>query len=520
MALLLQHCCLVFWTVSAVWADTFHLSTAGKDEAGRDGKSEAAAWRSLAFACEQVPAGEHTIRLGAGTFVETRTAFPNAGVTIEGQGNATVVQPADDWPKADSPRTADAKKHSLIAIMQKRNCTIRNLALRCKPTHRLSFGAQAANADGLTIERVAFAEFRWTALHIRNTSGATVAHCRFHNGSTDKDRWHGGALTSKWIKHSEIHHCLITADTGGGYGYKAGGHERLDFHHNVIELDTKAFAFESAHEHEFGVEIHHNYFNRCTSIPKGGQSSDPASRDCEYSFWIHDNLLTDSYTIEGPRNHLRVERNHIRIEKPNGRVYTHHGGRNNGPVWFHHNLIENVDRAVLWMNEGLAENLRFHNNTVRCAVAGERKGALFGAYTAERLNGWIVRNNVLIAPPEEPRAIMATGRGVPGKITADHNLCVNVTGGDEPVAAADFAPGGTGWRAYLPKPGGNLIGAGVDVGLPFEGEAPNLGAFDPGESTFLEGVPTRAEAEAFTPDVGAEPAPAPPAPDKPEAPQP
>ena len=483
-------------------ADTYYVSIDGKDEASRDGKSAATAWKTLAFTCDRVPAGAHTIQLGVGTFTESRTAFPKSGMTIQGQGNATVLQPVSTWPKATSPRTADVKKQALIAILKQRNCTLRNFGLHCKTNQRLSIGVHATTANGLKIERVAFSEFRWTGLQIQHTAQATVSYCRFHNCSTEKDRWHGGALTSKWIKHSEIHHNLITSDTGGGYGYKAGGHERLNFHHNVIELDTNAFAFESAHEHEFGVEIHHNYFNRCTSIPKGGQSSDPATRDCKYSFWIHDNLLTDSYTVEGPRNHLRMERNHIRIEKPNGRVYTHHGGRNNGPIWIHHNLIENVDRAVIWMNNGLAENIHFYNNTVTCAVAGKRKGSLLGAYTAERLNGWMIRNNIFIAPKEEPRALMPTQRGVPGKITADHNLCVEVSGGDIQAEAADFTPNGEGWKAWLPRTGGNLIAAGIDVELPFSGKAPDLGAFESKQTDFLKGVPSRAEAEAWTPRPG------------------
>jgi hypothetical protein len=174
-------------------------------------------------------------------------------------------------------------------------------------------------------------------------------------------------------------------------------------------------------DNEYGVEIDHNYATRWISIPKSGQSANPTKEGHEYTLWIHHDLLTDSYTIEGPRNHLRLSHNYIRIEKTGGRLYTHHGGRNHGPVWIHHNVVENVDRALIWMNQGLAQNIHVYNNTVFCADAGKRANSVLSAWTAERLDNWVVKNNIIVAAPTQARRLFPDQRGVPSKIAATDN---------------------------------------------------------------------------------------------------
>jgi hypothetical protein len=280
---------------------------------------------------------------------------------------------------------------------------------------------------------------------------------------------------------------------GGGYGYKGGGHVGVRIHHNYVDV-SGGFAIESAHENEFGVEIDHNYLTRCISIPKSGQGADPDSRGYEYSFWIHDNYLTDSYTVEGPRNHLRLSHNYIHVERPNGRIYTHHGGINHGPVWIHHNVIENVDRALVWMNNGLAENIYIYNNTIFCADAGRRTGALLGAYSGDRLGNWVFKNNVVIAAWSQSRKLFPDQRGVPEKINATHNLCINVTGVPE-GNYADVDPGlrregDKPWHFYLPAGEGSpVVDRGEDVGFPSKGKAPDIGAFELGEERPLMEIP-------------------------------
>ena len=201
---------------------------------------------------------------------------------------------------------------------------------------------------------------------------------------------------------------------------------------------------------------------------------------------IHHNLLTDSYTVEGPRNHLRFDHNHVRIEKTGGRVYSQHGGNNKGPVWIHHNVVENLDRAFVWKNRGTAENVQVFNNTVYCADAGDRAAAIIDAYSDAKqpIKGWIVKNNVFVAPKSQPRRLLSA-KAAAG-VTATHNLGVNVTAMPEGNFAG-HAPGFVGkgnkpWPFFAPASAESyVVGRGTDVGLPFKRKAPPLGAFDLGE---------------------------------------
>lgn len=467
-------------------AKTYYVSTNGVDTSARDGQSWNSAWKTLAYACEQVPAGAYTIQLGRGKFIATNSAYPQSGITIVGMGggaNKTQIVASTDW-LVKAPCEQNNSDQYLIVLNQAHNVTIDNVVLASSP-QPITGAIYASRSNNLKIHDVVVKDFRWAGMYFELLSGLEVYNCNIENASTEKCRFHNGMIRTKWIKHSQLHHNRLVSTIGGGYGYKGGGHENVRIHHNHFEIQG-AFAIESAHENEFGVEIDHNYINRCISIPKGGQTADPNPRGYQYSFWIHDNLLTDSYTVEGPRNHLRLSHNYIRIEKPNGRVYTHHGGINHGPVWIEHNVIENVDRALIWMNCGLAENIYVYHNTVYCADAGERTGAVLGAPRSDRLNNWVVHNNIIIAPTIQPRQLFPQKNDVGKKIIATHNVCTNITGIPENnyinVEPGLRLKGDRPWPFYAPAAQDSfVVERGVDVGLPFQGNKPDIGAYEFGE---------------------------------------
>ena len=120
---------LLALAANAVHADTFHVAPAGQDADSRDGKSAEAAWRSLAYACERVPAGDHTIQLASGTFIATRTAKPRNGVTIAGQGRdgdkATRIVAANDWKTAPATTLPKPATEFLIAVVKGKKVAIR-----------------------------------------------------------------------------------------------------------------------------------------------------------------------------------------------------------------------------------------------------------------------------------------------------------------------------------------------------------------------------------------------------------
>lgn len=471
----------------------YYVSTTGTDSLERDGLSLQTAWRSLSYASDRIPAGNHTLQLGSGKFVATETARPKSGLTIVGMGNSgenqTQIVASPDWGLSASPRGNNrADREYLIAFRRRQNITIRDLVLASEPEHRITGALYAAGSNNISVHDVTVRDFRWAGLHFERSSNLSVHNNHIENASTQKFRFHNGMIRTRFIRHSEFHHNTFVSTVGGGYGYKGGGHENVRIHHNIFNLH-RGFAIESAHENEIGVEIAYNTANQTISIPKGGQGENPNSKGYEYSFWIHHNNLTDSYAIEGPRNHLRVSHNYVRAEDTGGNIYTHHGGQNNGPIWIHHNVIENVDRGLVWVNRGAAKNIHVYNNTVTFANAGDRAGAILSAPNRSRRNdniqNWTARNNIFIAPASQPRKLFRENGSDPD-ITATHNVMVNVNnvpaGNQRGIDPEFHRMGERPWPFYQPANSNSpLVDQGTDVGLPFLGAAPDIGAYELGE---------------------------------------
>ena len=475
---------------------TYYVSTTGVDSAERDGLSWQTAWNSLAYASDRVPEGNHTIQLSSGKFVATKTARPKSGVTIAGMGrsgnNTTQIVASANWPlSADPSDDSSTLNEYLIAFRGAQGITIRDLALASEPKHRITGAIYASGSENIILHDLTVKDFRWAGLDLERSEGLNIYNNHIENASTDKFRFQNGMIRTRFIKNSEIHHNTIVSTVGGGYGYKGGGHENVRIDHNSFNL-VRGFAIESAHENEFGVEIAYNSANQTISIPKGGQGEDPNNKGYDYSFWIHHNFLTDSYTIEGPRSYLRLSDNYIRIEDKGGNVYTQHGGDNDGPVWIYNNVIENVDRGLVWVNQGVAKNIYVYNNTVTLANAGDRAGAILSApKQSNRSNdgsdssNWVVRNNIFMAPASQPRELFRDN-GTNRDITADSNIMVNIAGVpsgnyinvDPGFLKKDDRP----WPFYAPANANSpLVDHGTEVGLPFSGSAPDIGAYELGQ---------------------------------------
>jgi len=507
-SLLLLVLTLSLVTAASASAKDYYVSTDGVDAEERDGRTKNTAWASLAYACDRVEAGDHAIHILPGEYVATRTAYPKNGVAIVGRKphgkDVTRIIASKEWDLPELQDYEDDKGRSeyLIAAVAgqpsgewvpPRDLTINSLQLCSDPAHRITGAVYIRDGTNVVLKHLNVHDFRWNGLRVEHSENVLIEHCRVKNSSTQRlPNREGGLIRTRWIKHSRLHHNRLIARDTTGYGYKGGGHRDVRFDHNFV--DTEYFAFESPFEHELGVEIDHNYLTRCISIPKYYQKA-PSEEGYDYSVRIHHNYLTDSYTIEGPRGYLQFDHNWVHVEKTGGRIYTHHGAKSRGPIRIHHNVVENVDRNFVWMNKGLVENLFVFNNTIFCADAGKRSGTLLSSWTAERLNNWVCKNNIVVSAWSQPRRVHGTRRGVPEKITAKSNLFINFidvpegnfTGADPGLTREGEKPA----PFYLPESAESVVvDRGVDVGLPFEGKAPDLGAFEfGGEPWKLEGIP-------------------------------
>ncbi len=494
-----------FAAISGARGESFHVAPDGIDEPGRGGEDRP--WASLAYACDQVPEGKHAIHIAPGEYVATCTAYPKNGVAIVGRKphgkDVTRIIASKDWelpPLADHDH--EGHNQYLIAATAKRpdggwqpveDVTINSLELCSGPEHRITGAVFIRDGTNIKLQSLNVHDFRWNGLRVTFSKDVEILNCTMTDASTERiPGREGGLVRTRWLKNSRIHHNFIIARQTIGYGYKGGGHENVRFDHNFV--DTRYFAYESPFENEFGVEIDHNYLTACISIPKFKQA-DPAKKGCDYSYRIHHNYLTDSYTIEGPRGYLEFDHNWVHVEKPGGRIYSHHGAESHGPIRLHHNVIENVDRSVVWMNEGLIQDMQVYHNTIFCADAGQRSGRLLSSWSGARMGRWVFRNNIVVAAWSQPREVQPQQRGVPDKMLVRDNLFVNF----QEVPEGNFTDndpellreGGKLTPYYLPASAESfVVDRGTDLGFPFEGQAPDLGAFEFGAEPWkLEDFP-------------------------------
>ncbi len=483
---------LIFSLLSAgtLWGGVYHIETSGVDDPGRDGKSPQTAWKSLAYACERATPGD-TLRLGVGEFVESRPCILSDGLAIIGKDSSlTRVKGSGNWALEGSPREVDKTRNSYIIVGSgKKNVTIGRIGFSsADTTHRLHGAIWYKSGDGLEISGCDFTEFFWNGVALLQTRNINLHHNRFFNAGNEKDQWTGGAILTKWISDSRIHHNTVTQTKGFSYGYKAqsAGHRNVKIHNNVFS--GQYFSIESAHDQEYGLEIYENVLGGCVSVPKheGGPTKLPEG--FEYSVRIHHNLMHDSYGIEGPRNHMRIDSNYVFITKTGGRFYTQHQSSvSMGPVWIHHNVIVNVDRGLVWAHDaGKADNFHIHNNTVYLANAGDRTEAILAI--PNRAKNWKFHNNIIVAAEDKPRRLFNVAAKGDTVATATHNVFVNVTGvpgGNWSDIEAGLMQGGNKpFPFYSVKDKSSfVVDKGLDLGMPFIGSAPDIGAYEFGAGT-------------------------------------
>ena len=105
---------------------------------------------------------------------------------------------------------------------------------------------------------------------------------------------------------------------------------------------------------------------------------------------------------------------------------------------------------------------------------------------------WKFRNNVVVAAWSQPRTVHSPERGVPEKMVVRDNLFVHF---DE-VPKGNFVDQDPGLRRdgkkltpyYLPAGEDSfVVDRGADLGFPFQGKAPDLGAFEFGAEPWALG---------------------------------
>ena len=311
-----------------------------------------------------------------------------------------------------------------------------------------------------------------------------VRGCLLENANRTEDGRFSGNINAEVVRrakfHNNIYRNTVVGDRQFGVGYKGTFQEDVQIYDSDFSTGA-GFDIELPFEQLFGVDIFNNVFNKTVSVPKSGPNGDPAGRGFDYSVRIRDNYFSNGYDIEGPREYMEVCHNFFDVQNDNGRCYAQFGntsvvGRNK----IHHNVAVGVDRSFFWVNNRL-DSVDFYNNTLYYEEAGDRASSMIDVRSSSI--GWRIKNNLFVSPPEQPRFLSDLTNSVGVEVEA--NLVINAI--DAALPPGNFRGEDPGLTLAGPMPdpfyapasiNSFVVDRGVDVGLPFEGAAPDIGALE------------------------------------------
>lgn len=504
----------------------YYVNTNGNDGSGNGSSSQP--WKTLKFAVTKVSANQgHTIKLGAGTFIENGLIEVPPGVNIEGSGKEqTIIKAASSfYYNPSNPGYATEK--FLISLnsgsMTAGNQILKNFGIN-GDSKKLHGGVYVHNRSNTMIDQVKIQSTNFTGIWLWDVKNSKVTNTDLINCSWGSTGYCVGALNLGNLEDVEIAH--LNVDESTGYGIKAigpGGYNNLK---KLIIRDSRVSV------HPYGLwnggsapniaielwsvtltncEIYNTYVDNTISLVN---SNMPASTGVQ-TIRVHHNVLDmgaraqgAGYGVELTLHDAEIDHNYF-IKGSYGIANWDNAAKN----WkIHHNTFYNLQgtypgEIVRSQWSGL-HNVKLYNNTIE--FSGNKTMNVVGVYggTSDNVE---IKNNLVINSNTgysyyQNQLIHRENGAVINNLQVRNNLMNNLDlnvsgllGGTlgllDPLLknlTSDPKIKKTGSRPepyYVPDSGSPLINGGTDVGLDFNGPAPDIGAYESGSSTSTNAAP-------------------------------
>ncbi len=508
----------LFLFTSTANSTTYYISPTGNDATGTGAITNP--WKTLYKATSTVSAAGDIIHVNAGTYTETLQCSLKVGVSIEGDGVSSVLRStlSADWTEMLSLKSAEGTNGNQhisnvkfdgqnlttfwgIYIAGRSNVSVHDITMVNFKNRGVIFGGRNDNqlgppaifATGNTfynniIDNCADYDqilgYGAGALCIGGQTGMLI----YNNTITQNSRPAGhNGWPIKYQNDGYLNGCKIYNNT-------------LNKILNSYPLGANNWDFAIELFNESGLEIYNNNLN-------GGSIDINHNTKGSYAFaaWIHDNNIImpslnnniqTGITLEFETDGVIIENN--TIDKVNlGILFTPRNGNNVTNVVIRKNLITNVGMAeatgflinmgnygasnISWNNidiynntlledpahptfwgiklpnttSGTLKNIRIKNNIIANAMSAPivQQG---GSVAIDSLN---ISNNNIYGNGNSNNPLFESPAPAPTRYTFLNNLKLT------PAYAAN----------YTLSAGSPLIDAGIDVGLTFTGNAPDMG---------------------------------------------
>jgi hypothetical protein len=481
---------------STSWAATYYVDPNGNDTSGNGASTSP--WKSLSVACSKVGSG-NTIYINAGTYTDNNRCNLATGVTIQGAGASKVTitsayaggyttgyiyrstgsaNPVAHGNNDISGFTLDGSNKTLSAgiwLDGTDNITIHDMTLQHIHSTAVRVGAWNGWADynsSVTVPPAAY------GLNV-SIHDLVINDCTSMTTSTTNDRV--GAIDLKALDGAQLYNINLNENYpnhGTGLKNVQGWLKGIKFHDSTFNMDhgnTDSFVIET-YNFLGDAEIYNNNFNSYISFNGGLQTPLAGST---WNLKVHDNVFNMTGLAgsghEFSHNWLNIYNNYFYgAGAPAAGLWSTNYLTSGGVAhWrFNNNVVYNCSDGV-YMARGANSYIEIFNNTFDTMTASPWGGSgIDGSAFSGTMSGTKIQNNLIMNSKGTP---ISTSSGMTSSVISNNWL--NTAGPG--ITATGNRPS----PYYMPNgPSSNLADAGVNVGLPYSGTAPAIGAYEPNKA--------------------------------------
>jgi hypothetical protein len=345
-------------------AKTYYIDPSGNNSTGNG--SSSSPWKTLSYACSRVTTAGDVIHVNPGTYKETSQSVLSPGVSIEGEGNTSVI-------------------HSDVTAPNTPTILLHSAAQGTRGDQSISYIRMEADLDA------------HSAIMVATRSYVSIHNCEFENFFSQgvvfigQSRFVDGE-PSVYAKGNEFHDNIMTncADYlgsgkfgNGNPNLGIGGQQDMKIYNNTIVqknrgANANGYPIKFVNEGYLkGVKI---YNNTLTKPPYDGQTWDLAVElwHCRGGIEVYNNTITGSLDFGGNRSTtndagnygyaLKVYNNVIgqsslRPAEENG-LYLERG--QTGGAYVYNNVFKNLYNAMQFTqgSNDVFEDVHIYNNVI------------------------------------------------------------------------------------------------------------------------------------------------------------
>lgn len=492
-------------TQSQSSANTYFISVAGNDSG--DG-SVTKPFKTLKYAVSKVPANQgYVLQLYEGTFVESGLIEVPLGVSIVGAGiDKTTLKAASSFHHNPASPGYSLDKFLIRlngSTTSNGNQTLSGFTID-GDGKKLHGGIYVRNRNNITIDQVKIKFTNFTGIWLWDVKDTKLKNSIIINSSWGNTGYCSGALNVGNLERVEIDNLIVDESTG--YGIKAIGPSGnnniigLKIHDSRISVHPHGLwnggsapniAIELWQVNLVGSEIYNTYVDNTISLVNSNATPSTGVQTIR----VHHNTIDmetrangAGYGIELTVHDAEIDHNYF-IKGTNGIANWDHAMKN----WsIHHNTFYALQgtypgEIVRSQKNGL-NNVKLYNNTIE--FTGTKTMNVVGLYggsssNVDIKNNLIINSNTGYSYYPNKLIHMENGATV-GSLSVKNNLfsglpTSSVSGTYQNNLSVDPQITKSGNRPdayYMPKAGSPLINAGQNVGYPFTGASPDIGAFE------------------------------------------